>query len=105
MLLPDWVTLNARLLPSAMLPLPVTVAALRVTLPVVVLVVVRPLLRVRIPPVTVMGPLMLTGLLMVIPPVFPTFPRVRPEMDGAQVMLPRVVVAKLKLVSNGWMVT
>ena len=55
-----------------------------------------------------MGPLIDTGAAddaATILCVFPLLPRVKPVMDGAQVMLPVVRELPVKLVPNGWMVT
>ena len=88
-----------------MLPLPVTVVALRVTLPVVVLVVVMLPLRVMLPPVSEMLPDELMALLRVILAVsvdFPivTAPTVLPKVGPRLVADPRLT-ADEKLVPNG----
>ena len=97
MLLPDWVTLNTRPLASATLPLPVTVAALRVTLPVVVLVVVMLPLRVMLPPVSATLPVELIAvdrLMLAVLVDLPMFtdpmldPNVGPTVMGEEKVLP-----------------
>jgi hypothetical protein len=79
---PDWVMVRARPLARLMSPFPLKPDVLIEMLPVVVLVVARLLLRVTLPPNSVIGPAMLVEDPMVMFPVLLAWPIVKPEIPA-----------------------